>query len=132
MNEHRDPLNRLLSTLDEPTPPRALRERSLTRAGEVWTSNQVADGWCRLWESRPLRLAWALSVLLLAAANVAVRVDSRVHPSRVSAAASELQSIVALPRLRSEYLGPSSRQGQATDWRDSILDNRGRSKEDNS
>lgn len=132
MTEHRDQLNRLFSVLDEPTAPAALRERSLTRAMEVWRSPRTADGWRRLWKSRPIRLAWALCVLLLAAANVAVRVGLRARPSRVSVAATELDEIVALPRLRSEYLNPFAGQRVATARRDSIPDNKGRDKEGNS
>jgi hypothetical protein len=111
MNEPHHPITQLLSTFAEPEPPQALRERALAKARAAW-ERPALDPWRRAWESRPLRLAWAGAVLALAIANVAVR--AAAHASRGAqapfAAASgatrgnELQAVVALPRLRAEYV----------------------------
>ncbi len=122
MNDHHDPVKRLLSTITEPEPPQALRERSLARAQAAWTPPRVADPWSRLWHSRPLRLVWAAAVALLVVANVALRIGPRARPqadavaaaSRERAGLEELQAVVELPRLRPEYVGVDAPRGRET------------------
>ena len=111
MNEPHNPITQLLSTPAEPEPPQALRERALGKARAAWV-RPARNPWRRVWDSRPLRLAWAGAVLALAIANVAVRTDAHASrgaqvPSAASSGATrgnELQAVVALPRLRAEYV----------------------------
>ncbi len=119
MNDIHDDLRRVLAALEEPEPPGALRAGALDAAGDAW-ERPTADRWLALWESRPLRLAWAAVVVALAAANVGVRlathagVQARREPTaRADASNRELHAIVALPRLRPEYANAST-AGPAT------------------
>ena len=119
MSGHDDELARLLAAVAEEEPPRGLRGRVLAAAHDARPEVEEADPWRRLWESRPLRLAWVAVVVLLAAANLAVRVAGRGRPPRGSLLAAapggahngELQAIVALPRLRPEYVALGSDGG---------------------
>ena len=111
MNDSHEEIRRLVSSAGAPEPPGELRERALARAREAW-GRPARDPWRRAWESRPLRLAWAGAVLALAIANIAVRTASHASrgaqpPSAASSGATrgnELQAVVALPRLRAEYV----------------------------
>ncbi len=109
MSERNDKSSRPLAALGEPEPPAALRERALAGARAAW--ERPAYRWQALWESRPLRIAWAAAVVLLVAANVAVRAPWRSHGGPSAAAprerseSRELGAVVALPRLRPEYAG---------------------------
>jgi hypothetical protein len=139
MTERHDAVTRLLSALEEPQPPTLLRERSLARAQAAWARPPAADLWSRLWHSRTLRLAWVAMVVLLVAANVALRTGSQVRPRSVAPAASreqaslrELQAIVELPRLRPEYAGIDAPQGRATRPRSSNLTTQHHDMEDKS
>ena len=58
-----------LSGLRVPRAPSELRERVLRAAGRVEGSRGI---WDRLWESRPLRLAWAVTTIGLLLANAAL------------------------------------------------------------
>ncbi|HQT94129.1 MAG: hypothetical protein B7X11_00200 [Acidobacteria bacterium 37-65-4] len=108
MNVERDPVTRLLAAIEEPEPPRGLRGLTLAGAAAAGAREPAVDAWRRLWESRPLRLAWAVAVLVLVGANLALRAGSRARPPAVPAAAAlqeraglkELQAIVDLPRIR--------------------------------
>jgi len=55
-------------------PPRALRERALAAARQSWDAaagvTPSEDRWKRAWESRPLRLAWAIAVVALVAGHL--------------------------------------------------------------
>jgi hypothetical protein len=140
MTERHDPVARLLSALGEAEPPRPLRERSLARAQAAWSRPPAADPWSRLWHSRPLRLVWAATVVLLVAANVALRTGWHVRPRTAAADAAsrertgleELQAIVELPRLRPEYAGIDVPQGRATRPRGSNLTTQHHDTEDKS
>lgn len=113
MNDHHAEVARLLSAIEEAEPPRALRGRALAQAEAAWERPPAADRWRRAWESHPLRIAWAGAVVVLIAANVALRSGSHLGPRREPPSTSlreefqrsELQAIVELPRLRLEYLG---------------------------
>lgn len=110
MNRPLDPVTRMLSDLEPESPPPALRGRALARAQQAWDSSAVPDRWRQIWESRPLRLAWATAVVALLAANLVVpsapggqpAVAVRSDPSLTS---RELLDVVSLPRLRSTYVG---------------------------
>ncbi len=108
MSDLHDESARLLAALREPEPPGALRARALAGARAAW--ERPADRWLALWESRPMRIAWAAAVVLLAAANIGVRVAPHAgprarmaSPTQADAANDDLQAITALPRLRPEY-----------------------------
>ncbi len=119
MSGHDDELARLLAAVAEEEPPRALRERALAAASSAWPDADAVDPWRRLWESRPLRLAWVAVVVLLAAANLAVRVvghgraagQASSVTATVGAHNGELQAVVALPRLRPEYVSVGGDNG---------------------
>ncbi|HVN76642.1 MAG TPA: hypothetical protein VMT19_10025 [Thermoanaerobaculaceae bacterium] len=111
MRDRHDEIARLLAAPVEPDPPEALRERALAAARAAW--ERPTDRWQALWESRPLRVAWSVTAVLLLVANVVVRVTSKpasrvaIRPAapRAARGAGELQAIVTLPRIRAEYLG---------------------------
>jgi hypothetical protein len=120
MNERRDEVARLLAAIENPEPPRSLRGRVLAGADEAWARPPAPDRWSRAWNSRPLRLAWAAVVVLLVAANLALRTGARVRPPAPPAAAAaheraglrELQAIIELPQIRLHGTGidvPESR-----------------------
>jgi hypothetical protein len=140
MTERHDPVTRLLSALEEPEPPRQLRERSLARAQTAWVRPPAVDPWSRLWHSLPLRLAWAMTVVVLAAANVALRVGPQARPRTVAPAATwreqadfkEPQTIVELPHVRPEYAGSDAPRGPATRPRGSNLTTQHHDMEDKS
>lgn len=121
MSDDHEEMARLLAAIEEPEPPRALRGRAMAGADEAWARGPVADRWRALWESRPLRLAWAVAVLALVAANVVVRTGSPSHPRIPAAVATseehrdsrELQAIVELPRIRLHIAGVDVAEGRA-------------------
>ncbi len=108
MSDDHEKIARLLAAIEEVEPPRGLRELALARAAAAGARKPAVDAWRRLLESRPLRLAWAVAVVLLVAANLTIRTGSRARPPAVPAAAAaqeraglkELQAIVELPRIR--------------------------------
>ena len=109
MNDQHDPVARLVAAAAS-DPPGSLRARTLARAAEAWPHPAPPDAWRRVWESRPLRLAWAVATLALAVANLALPTGpSRRHPVAATGvetertAARELRDEVALPRLKPEY-----------------------------
>jgi len=112
MSERLEVIRRIVRAIGEPDPPPGLRERTLARAAAGW-ARPAPDPWRRVWGSGPLRLAWAVAVAVLAVANVAVRTTLKpgvrvaARPTLAPAArgGGELQAIVALPRIRAEYLG---------------------------
>ncbi len=100
-----DPLGRLLAGARPPEPPASLRGRVLARAAAVLAGEEATDPWRRIWESRPLRLAWAASVLLLAGANLLLppRRETAVAVTPPSPSDPDLASAGHLPRLRAAY-----------------------------
>lgn len=112
MSDPRDPVEMLLSSLQPPEPPASLRSSALARAEAAWAQPATPDRWRQIWESRPLRLAWATAVAALAAANLALpsrsgRGPGGAPPPDVAASAvqdRELRDVVQLPRLREAYV----------------------------
>lgn len=96
-----------LGGLASPGPPAELRERVLARAREALAQEAVPDVWTRIWESRPLRIAWAAAASLLVVANFAVSARrppagmaaSRTGAEAEKAAARELANLLALPPI---------------------------------
>ena len=113
MSDDHEKIARLLAAIEEPEPPRGLRGRALAGASAAGARKPAVDAWRRLWESRPLRLAWAVAVVLLLAANVIIRTGSPSHPRTAAPVAAskehedsrELQAIIELPRIRLQHAG---------------------------
>ncbi len=106
MNERPDRLNELLGQLAPPDPPHDLEAQVLAGAKEALAREAGRDVWTRIWESRPIRLAWAATVLALVICNVGVSVLlSSPRPSSPQAATTgrdgrgELSAVGRLPRL---------------------------------
>ncbi len=102
-----DRVTRFLQELGSPEPTSGLRPRALAAAERAWAEPSARDRWRLLWESRPLRLAWAAAVLLLLAGNLAVPgAGSSGHTPLAAANRSdqgpEIEETVTLPRLRLE------------------------------
>jgi len=89
-----------LSGLRVPRVPSELRERVLRAAGRIEGTRGI---WDRLWESRPLRLAWAVTTtgLLLAHAALSLAPGSSPQTNRASVReqSRELGRLLALPRF---------------------------------
>ena len=110
MSQQHDPTELLRAAASSSEPPASLRARTLARAAEAWAPPAVPDFWRQIWESRPLRLAWATATVALVVANLALpsRASLQARFAQPSEAAQaearrELREIVWLPRLRMEY-----------------------------
>ncbi len=120
MSDDHEEMARLLAAIEEPEPPRGLRGLALAGAAAAGARTPAVDAWRRLWESRLLRLAWAAAVVLLVAANLALRTGSRARPPASPAAAAaqeraglkELQAVVELPRIRLGSAGLDAPEGR--------------------
>jgi hypothetical protein len=96
----------LFPGLKVPEPAEDLRDQVLSRARQAMMSAPRRDLWARLWESRPARVAWGTSIVVLVVGHLVVPPgDSRpaTGPSELvraeSAGHEELADIVNLPRL---------------------------------
>jgi hypothetical protein len=110
--------------LTPPDPPAEMREKVLAVARRALAREAVPDVWTRIWESRPLRIAWAVAAVLLVIANVGIsmrRPSGRAVVSRTEArtgaeaereAARELAAVVALPPI-DESVQPLAGRGSA-------------------
>jgi hypothetical protein len=106
MRDDPDKLQQLLSKLQPPEPPSALEARVLRGAREALAREAERDIWTRIWESRPLRLAWGISVSVLVICNVALgelragrRGPATPPPGSVHEGYRELTAVERLPRL---------------------------------
>lgn len=111
--KHPDELDRVLRGLVPAPPPPEVRERVLTAARAARTSGPLGrDLWSRIWESRPLRLAWAATVVVLLVANVVLALHrpgggaatAPVAAARHDGPDPELAAIAQLPPLRLDVL----------------------------
>ena len=95
----RDPLNGFRA----PRAPEALRQRVLSAAAEALSAESVPGVWARLWASRPLRAAWAVTTLGPLLAHAALSVAPGSTPPRQLAGsrdgAEELRELLALPNV---------------------------------
>jgi hypothetical protein len=108
MSHDRPPGEFPFAGLTSPGPPPELREKVLAPAREALAKEVVPDVWTRIWESRPLRLAWAVAAVLLVIANFGISVRRHSGGAVVSRfaagtgaesereAARELAALVAL------------------------------------
>jgi hypothetical protein len=117
------------SGLEPPLLPPALRARILKSARETLEREAARDIWTRVWESRPLRLAWVAATLLLVVSHVVMTVRPPGRGSHASASAAapspdrtgELAAVVGLsplnegllPRLDASVIAPVVRPGPA-------------------
>ena len=62
MRDDADKVEELLAGLRPPEPPSGLEARVLRGAREALAREAGRDIWTRIWESRPLRVAWGISV----------------------------------------------------------------------
>lgn len=99
--------DRLLEDLQPPAPPAGLRERTLGAATEA-LGRSPAEPWTRIWESRPLRLAWAAAVAGLLLAHSLIPTVPRPAPAAAQgfplhhlsqSTEEEIRVIATLPRL---------------------------------
>ncbi|MBI5441313.1 MAG: hypothetical protein HY900_08900 [Deltaproteobacteria bacterium] len=110
-----------LAGLTPPGAPPELKARVLaTSRAALLAAPAPPDRWSLLWASRPLRLAWAATVLLLVAGHIALVRPS--HPREESAAVpllraaseadAELAAIGRLPRLDPDARSLGPRPGE--------------------
>jgi hypothetical protein len=106
MNEESRSVEKLLATLQPPGPPAGLQERVLSGARDALTREAGRDAWTRIWESRPLRIAWVSAVVVLVVFNIGItELRSRRSSDGTQAARAErrangeLAAIGRLPRL---------------------------------
>ncbi len=106
MSHHPPPDEPPFGGFETPAPPEELRGQGLALAREALVRETPRDVWTRIWESRPLRIAWAAAATLLVAANLVVGTRRPPAPavSRSGAAAEreaarELSAFVALPPI---------------------------------
>jgi hypothetical protein len=87
--DERGVVERLVAGLALPEPPRGLQERVLGGARQALAREAGRDVWTRIWESRLLRVAWALSVVVLVICHVGI---AELRSGRASAARQAAQS----------------------------------------
>ena len=97
-----DRVERLLDGLEPPTPPPELERRVVMRAAAALAEPVETDPWRRVWQSRPLRLAWATAVLALVVGHLAVTIKGntpRPASSWAEARAEQWRAVGELPRI---------------------------------
>jgi hypothetical protein len=106
MKDKPNVVEKLLSGLVPPELPHELQERVLRGARRALAHEAGRDVWTRIWESRPLRVAWALSVVVLAVCHFGIT-ELRSGPASAARQAAqsgragngEVAAIGRLPRL---------------------------------
>jgi hypothetical protein len=106
MNEEPGSVERLLAGLGPPEPPRGLQEKTLRGAREALAREAGRDLWTRIWESRALRVAWAVSAGMLVICHVGItelrsgRTTTAGQTTRAAREGNgEVAAIGRLPRL---------------------------------
>ena len=105
MSNKNDPIHQFLGLIKQPDPPDSLREQTLSIAVQTMRESAAErDFWTSIWESRPLRLAWAATVVALLAANLILPRFERKQQSESGMGnrleLEELGDAVSAPRLR--------------------------------
>lgn len=129
MNDGQEDGETPFSGLLPPAPPAALRGRVLLKARVALAREGVSDVWTRIWEYRPLRVAWAAATLLLVVAHLVITVRPPALGRRASEPAAapnwdpagELAAVAGLsplneellPRLDASAIAPAVRPGLA-------------------
>ncbi len=94
-----------LRGFEPPEPPPGLREAALQagrRGFAAVPAVRAPDVWTRLYRSRPARLAWAASVILLGALHLALPRRPQAGPPSTASAPRldpEVGAIARLPRI---------------------------------
>ena len=97
--------------LRPPGPPSVLRAHALAAAASAGMGLNV-DLWFRLWKSRPLRLAWALAIVVLVvghfvvpgASSWSVRAVGWATTGTLDGFVPEIAEIIDLPRIDGDSL----------------------------
>jgi len=101
-------INRLLGNSQPPSPPPEVRDRTLRNAVSALNRRPASDRWTRVWQSRPLRFAWAATVAGLVLTHVLISTTPRSAPAAARGFAlhqasrtseEEIQVIATLLRL---------------------------------
>ena len=94
--------------VEPPSPPPDLRSRVLEAASQAFDAPRAADPWARALRSPALRLAWAASIAVLAAAHALLpQPGTRTEDPQPP----EIRQLARLPRIDSQALpveGPSA------------------------
>lgn len=123
MNEKRPAPADPLAGFAPPGAPPELKARVLAASRAALLDGPVSrDRWALLWENRPLRLAWAASLLLLLAGHAVLLAPGRPQGEAaalplsrsVSGADAELAAIGRLPRLDPEARSIGGGPGDAS------------------
>lgn len=108
----RDRTDHRSDALRPPGPPPELRARTLAAARRAMTQRSSRpDFWVRIWSSRPLRLAWAVTLAGLVLGHVLVGIADRKRPigsppaTAAASAESELADVVELGRFTVDLPG---------------------------
>lgn len=104
--------NRYLERFRVPDPPSELRGKVMAAAVKAMQEERKPDRWTEVWESRPLRVAWAASVSTLILANLFLPPGRPGLSERGAGSMAELAEndenglaeIANLPRLRLDAL----------------------------
>lgn len=103
MNQRSDHLS---GSLTPPQAPPELRQRVLTAARQTMGQEAPRDLWTRIWESRPIRLAWAASIgalifghLVIGGAVSAGPAQPAIPLAAAVGADDELAEIIGLQRV---------------------------------
>jgi len=98
----------IFDALAPPPPPAELRDKSLRAATDALRRPPVLDRWTRVWESRPLRLAWTAAVACLLLAHALIPTVLQPAPATAQgfplhhlsqSTEEEIRVIATLPRL---------------------------------
>lgn len=96
----------LANLLAPPGPPSGLRTPTLEAARAAMGNARRPDIWARLWNSRPARLAWVVSVAVIAFGHLMIGdggpstpANRAVPVTAVAEMRNELAEVAALPRL---------------------------------
>jgi hypothetical protein len=83
MKDETGVVERLLAGLAPREPPRGLQEKTLRGARQALAREAGRDVWTRIWESRPLRVAWFVSAGVLVICHIGI---TELRSGRVPAA----------------------------------------------
>ncbi len=109
MNHRRNPVS---GKMVPPGPPPGLKGRAVAAAREAMNRGEEPDVWMRIWGSRPVRLAWAVSVgvllfghLLIGGATPAGSDGPAFPLAAVVGTDDELAEIIGLQRVTVDLPG---------------------------
>ncbi len=111
-NDERD----VFTTLGAPRAPDNLKQRVLDAASEALKAAPGWSLWDLLWESRPLRVTWAVAIVGLVVANIVISFPATPQPRAKTATLRgefkdlqrelDLPSVEVGPRAEALVMGP--------------------------